>query len=62
MFETDFKDTYIGGIEKVQKVYPTQKKEIRPWIESEYIPLPVPKTVVENGVSRIVDFAKEIRP
>jgi hypothetical protein len=23
MFETDFKDTYIGGIEKIQKVYPT---------------------------------------
>jgi len=54
MFETDFKVTYIGGIEKIQKVYPTQKKEIRPWIESEYVPLPVPKSNV--------DFAKEIRP
>lgn len=35
---------------------------MRPWIENEYVPMPVPKTVVENGVQRIVEFAMPRRP
>ncbi|KAL4480822.1 hypothetical protein ABPG72_001691 [Tetrahymena utriculariae] len=37
LFESEFKDAYIGGIQKIQKVYPTQKKEFRPWVENECI-------------------------